>query len=77
MKIEANARQVTVFINSTDHYHATPLYQAIVQRCRERGIAGATVTRASATGRWGATSTSRRPTAPRAPTASGIIRRAR
>jgi uncharacterized protein len=45
MKIEADARQVTVFINSTDRYHGTPLYQAIVQRCQQRGIAGATVTR--------------------------------
>ena len=45
MKIEAEARQVTVYINSTDHWRGTPLYLAIVQRCQERGIAGATVTR--------------------------------
>jgi len=45
MKVEAEARQVTVFINSTDHWHGTPLYLAIVRRCQERGIAGATVTR--------------------------------
>jgi uncharacterized protein len=45
MKIEAEARQVTVYINSTDHWRGAPLYLAIVQRCQERGIAGATVTR--------------------------------
>jgi PII-like signaling protein len=45
MKIEADARQVTVFINSSDRHHGSPLYQAIVQRCQQRGIAGATVTR--------------------------------
>jgi PII-like signaling protein len=45
MKIEADARQVTVFINSTDQYHGHALYAAIVQRCRDRGIAGATATR--------------------------------
>src|SRR3954463_13321499 len=45
MKIEVDARVVTVFVNSTDQWHGQPLYQAIVQLCRERGIAGATVTR--------------------------------
>jgi PII-like signaling protein len=45
MKIETDARQVTVFINSTDQYHGHALYAAIVQRCRDRGIAGATATR--------------------------------
>jgi PII-like signaling protein len=45
MKIEGNARQVTVYVNSTDQWHGRPLYQAIVQRCQERGVAGATVSR--------------------------------
>ena len=45
MKIEADAKQLTVFINSTDQYHATPLYVAIVRRCEQCGILGATVTR--------------------------------
>jgi PII-like signaling protein len=45
MKIEADAKQVTVFINSTDQYQGHALYLAIVQRCQQRGIAGATVTR--------------------------------
>jgi PII-like signaling protein len=45
VKIEGSARQVTVFVNSTDQLHGRPLYQAIVRRCQERGIAGATVSR--------------------------------
>jgi uncharacterized protein len=45
MKREAEAKQVTIYINSTDQWHGRPLYAAIVQRCQERGIAGATVTR--------------------------------
>ena len=45
MKVEGTARHVTVYVNSTGHHHQTPLYLAIVKRCQERGIAGATVTR--------------------------------
>src|SRR5205085_4482389 len=45
MKIEAEAKQVTIFVNSTDQWHARPLYTAIVQLCQQKGIAGATVTR--------------------------------
>jgi PII-like signaling protein len=45
MKIEADARLVTVYVNSTDQWHGRPLYTAIVQLCQERGIAGATVSR--------------------------------
>ncbi len=45
MKVETDAKQVTVFINSTDQWHGRPLYAAIVQRCQEHGIAGATVSR--------------------------------
>jgi PII-like signaling protein len=45
MKIEADARTVTVFINSTDQWHGGPLYSAIVQLCERRGIAGASVAR--------------------------------
>src|ERR1700704_2768104 len=45
MKVEAEAKQVTVFVNSTDQWHGRPLYSAIVQLCRERGVAGATVSR--------------------------------
>jgi PII-like signaling protein len=45
MKIESEARLVTVYVNSTDKWHGRPLYSAIVELCRERGIAGATVIR--------------------------------
>jgi PII-like signaling protein len=45
MKVEVNARVVTIFVNSTDQWHGRPLYSAIVELCRERGIAGATVSR--------------------------------
>jgi PII-like signaling protein len=45
MKIEGDARLVTVYINSTDQWHGRALYSAIVQLCQERGIAGATVSR--------------------------------
>jgi uncharacterized protein len=45
MKVEVDAKQVTVFVNSSDHWHGRPLYSAIVQLCQERGIAGATVSR--------------------------------
>jgi PII-like signaling protein len=45
MKIETDARLVTVYVNSTDQWHGRPLYSAIVHLCQERGIAGATVMR--------------------------------
>jgi PII-like signaling protein len=45
MKIEVDARQVTIFVNSSDQWHGRALYSAIVQVCQEKGIAGATVTR--------------------------------
>jgi PII-like signaling protein len=45
VKVEVDAKQVTVFVNSTDQWHGRPLYAAVVQLCRERGIAGASVTR--------------------------------
>jgi PII-like signaling protein len=45
MKIEVEAKLVTIFINSTDQWHGRPLYSAIVRLCQEKGIAGATVSR--------------------------------
>jgi uncharacterized protein len=45
MKVEADAKLVTIYVNSTDQWHGRPLYSAIVQLCEEKGIAGATVTR--------------------------------
>src|SRR5437016_11345495 len=45
MKIEVDAKMVTIFVNSTDQWHGRPLYTAIVQLCQDKGIAGATVVR--------------------------------
>src|ERR1700747_1130569 len=45
MKVEADARQVTVFVNSTDQWHGKPLFAAVVQLCQQQGIAAATVSR--------------------------------
>jgi PII-like signaling protein len=45
MKIEVDAKMVTVFVNSTDQWHGQALYTAIVQLCKEKGIAGASVVR--------------------------------
>jgi uncharacterized protein len=45
MKFEAEAKQVTIYVNSTDQWHGKPLYSAIVHLCQEKGIAGATVFR--------------------------------
>src|SRR5437870_13763321 len=45
MKVETDARLVTIFVNGTDQYHGRALYSAIVRLCQERGIAGATVSR--------------------------------
>ncbi len=45
MKIEADAKLVTIYVNSTDQWHGQSLYSAVVQLCKNRGIAGATVTR--------------------------------
>jgi PII-like signaling protein len=46
MKSESTALLLTIYINSGDHHHGTPLYAAIVHLCHECGIAGATVFRA-------------------------------
>ncbi len=45
MKIEIEARLVTIYLNGTDQWHGRPLYSAIVQLCQNKQIAGATVMR--------------------------------
>src|SRR5436309_8668839 len=45
MKIEVDAKLVTIYVNSTDQWHGPPLYSAIVQLCQQQGIAGASVSR--------------------------------
>ena len=45
MKLEGEGTLVRVFIGETDTWHGKPLYQAIVERVHEEGLAGATVIR--------------------------------
>ena len=45
MRIEGEGKLVRIFIGESDTWHGTPLYQAIVQRVRAEGLAGATVVR--------------------------------
>lgn len=45
MKIETDAKLVTIYVNSMNQWHGQPLYSAVVRLCREHGIAGATVCR--------------------------------
>ena len=45
MKITGEAKLVRVFIGESDHWHGVPLYEAIVRKAREMGLAGATVIR--------------------------------
>lgn len=45
MKITGEANLVRIFIGESDHWHGVPLYEAIVQKAREMGLAGATVFR--------------------------------
>jgi PII-like signaling protein len=45
MKVEMDAKLVTIYVNSTDQWHGRALYSAIVQVCQQQGIAGASVIR--------------------------------
>lgn len=45
MKIEGDGRLLRIFVGEADTWHGRPLYQAIVERVREEGLAGATVLR--------------------------------
>jgi PII-like signaling protein len=45
MQIEGEAQRVTVYVGSSDTWHGTNLAEAIVERCRKTGLAGATVSR--------------------------------
>ena len=44
-RLEGEGKLVRIFIGESDTWHGKPLYQAIVQRVRSEGIAGATVVR--------------------------------
>jgi PII-like signaling protein len=45
MKIEGDAKLVTIYVGASDTWHGQNLATAIVLRARELGIAGATVVR--------------------------------
>jgi PII-like signaling protein len=45
MKLEGTGLLVRIYLGEADHWHGKPLYQAIIERLRERGVAGATVLR--------------------------------
>jgi uncharacterized protein len=45
LKIEGEGRLLRIFIGESDTWHGKPLYQAIVERLRQEGLAGATVVR--------------------------------
>src|SRR5208282_5852951 len=45
MKLEGKAKMLRVHFGEDDKWHGKPLYRAIVEKCRELDIAGATVFR--------------------------------
>ena len=44
-RMEGEGKLLRLFIGESDRWHGKPLYQAIVERVREEGLAGATVIR--------------------------------
>jgi uncharacterized protein len=44
-RLDGEGKLVRIFIGESDTWHGKPLYQAIVRRIREEGLAGATVVR--------------------------------
>src|ERR1700677_323149 len=45
MKIPSEVKLLRIFIGESDRWHHQPLYEAIVMKARELGLAGATVLR--------------------------------
>ena len=45
MKIEGEGQLLRIFIGESDRWEGRPLYEAIVRKAREEGLAGATVLR--------------------------------
>jgi len=45
VKLEGRGKLLRIYIGESDTWHGKPLYQAIVERVREHGCAGATVVR--------------------------------
>ena len=44
-RIEGQGKLLRIFIGESDTWHGKPLYEAIVRRVRQEGLAGATVIR--------------------------------
>ena len=44
-KIEGEGQLLRIFVGESDRWGGKPLYEAIVQKARENGLAGATVLR--------------------------------
>jgi uncharacterized protein len=45
MRLEGEGKLLRLFIGESDTWHGKPLYQAIVERVRQEGLAGTTVLR--------------------------------
>jgi PII-like signaling protein len=45
MRIDGPALMARIYIGESDHHDGRPLYEAIVETLRQRGVAGATVMR--------------------------------
>ncbi|MGZ4131904.1 MAG: DUF190 domain-containing protein [Actinomycetota bacterium] len=45
MRLEGEGQLVRIFIGDSDRWHGKPLYEEIVRRVRDEGLAGATVVR--------------------------------
>jgi PII-like signaling protein len=45
VKLSGEGKLLRLFIGESDRWHGKPLYQAIVERVRQEGLAGATVIR--------------------------------
>ena len=45
MRISGEGKLLRIFIGESDHHEGKPLYQALVERVRAEGLAGATVIR--------------------------------
>lgn len=44
-RLEGDGKLLRIFIGESDMWHGKPLYQAIVERVRQEGLAGSTVIR--------------------------------
>jgi uncharacterized protein len=44
-RLEGEGKLLRIFIGESDRWHGRPLYQVIVERAREEGLAGATAVR--------------------------------